>query len=239
MAGSKGDRYATDCDHPQIAAEVMAVMLATVRFFSTTMRELMRLRLVLFSHEGWSDDKISEYLHIHVNTEGKWRRRFIEDGLDGLKDVPRGGRPKKFDYDKVRADILDTLKKPPPKGYSHRLGTTLATALKLNEDIVGRILRVDNIWFGGGRSWCVSIDPKFDEKAVDIVALYTNPPQNALVVCVDAKTSMQALERPNGFVGNGRCGTVRSLKHTVKRHGTLNLFAGLDIRIGDGVHQDV
>jgi transposase len=219
-------------DHPQITAEVMAVMLATIRCLTTPFRDLMRFRIVLLSNDGRSDDEIAEYLHIHVNTVRKWRRRFIEDGLDGLKDVPRGGRPKKYDYDKVRDDILDTLKKPPPKGHSHWLATTLSVALKLNEDIVGRVLRANNIKLDRWRTWCVSTDPRFEEKAADIVGLYTNPPPNSVVVCVDEKTSMQALERPNGFVGDGRGRTVRGQKHTYKRHGILNLFAGLDIKNG-------
>jgi transposase len=218
--------------HTVIAAEILVTVLAVLRCHTTPHRDFVRHKIVLMSHNGMSDGRIAQDLHIHVNTVRKWRRRFRMFGLDGLKDDPRSGRPRTYDYKKVKADILGTLKKDRTDGSSHWINKTVAEDLGVSEDIVGRIMRANNIKLYRFRSWCPSKDPRFQEKMANIVKLYTEPPPNSLVICVDEKTSMQAIERASGFVDDGRGGAVRGQASTYTRHGVLNLIAGLDIKNG-------
>lgn len=111
-------------------------------------------------------------------------------------------------------------------------GGSLATALGVSDDAVWRVLRKEGIQLQRHRSWCVSTDPEFAAKAADVIGLYLNPPQNALVLSVDEKPSIQALERTRGYVQTSSGKIVQGMKSTYKRHGTVNLFAALEVATG-------
>jgi transposase len=129
--------------------------------------------------------------------------------------------------------VLGLLDEPPPKGYSQWNGRLLAEALPdVSKDQVRRILRRHDICLERRRSWCISTDPEFGPKAADIVGLYLNPPQNALVIAVDEKPSIQALERAQGYLRLPDGKAVNGFSHCYKRHGTTTLFAALEITTG-------
>jgi transposase len=162
---------------------------------------------------------------------GTWRKRFAKDGLAGLSDRARPGKPPTYPSD-LKQRILRQLEQPPPPGRSVWDGGTLAHALGVSGDAVWRVLRKDGVQLRRQRSWCVSTDAQFAAKAADIIGLYLSPPQNALVMCVDEKPSIQALERKTGYVQTSSGKIVRGLKSTYKRHGTINLFAALNVATG-------
>jgi transposase len=120
----------------------------------------------------------------------------------------------------------------PPKGQASWDGASLAHKLNISDDIVWRILRKEGIQLQRMRSWCVSTDKEFSMKAADVIGLYLNPPENALVLSIDEKPSIQALERKTGYVETSSGKIVRGLKSTYKRNGTLNLFAALNVATG-------
>jgi transposase len=165
------------------------------------------------------------------NTVGQWRRRFAEYGLDGLKDAPRPGKPPKYGA-QLRDRLLAQLEAPPPAGLAGWDGASLASVLQVSADAVWRALRKEGIQLQRHRSWCVSTDPEFAAKAADVIGLYLNPPQTALVLSVDEKPSIQALERTRGYVHTSSGKIVRGMKSTYKRHGTVNLFAALEVATG-------
>jgi transposase len=128
--------------------------------------------------------------------------------------------------------VLTTLEEPPPSGMSHWDGPAVAEKLSASVHAVWRVLRREGIYLQRRRSWCVSTDKEFAPKAADVVGLYLNPPLNALVLSVDEKPSIQAIERASGYVETDSGKVVRGLKSTYKRHGTLNLFAALEVGTG-------
>ena len=174
---------------------------------------------------------IARELHVRPNTVIEWRRRFAELGIAGLKDRPRSGKPVEYG-EKFRKQVLELLETQPPKGQSCWDGPSVAKQLKVSDDAVWRLLRKEGICLSRQRSWCVSTDPEFVAKAADIVGLYLNPPENALVISIDEKPSIQALERATGYVQTTDGKIVRGFKSTYKRHGTLNLFAALNVAAG-------
>jgi transposase len=128
--------------------------------------------------------------------------------------------------------VLALLEQPPPPGLSHWDGQAVAAALDASVHAVWRTLRREGIYLQRLRTWCVSTDPEFASKAAEVVGLYLNPPLNALVLSVDEKPSIQALQRPSGYVETDSGAIVRAMKSTYKRNGTLNLFAALEIASG-------
>ena len=165
------------------------------------------------------------------NTIIKWCQRFAKGGLAGLHDIQRSGSKPIYGTD-FRNQVLALLETPPPLGQSSWDGPAVATALDGSVHAVWRVLRREGICLQRQRSWCVSTDKEFTAKAADIVGLYLNPPENALVISVDEKPSIQALERKTGYVETDNGKIVRGLKSTYKRHGTLNLFAALEVATG-------
>ena len=150
----------------------------------------------------------------------------------GLRDHARPGKPPVYPAPELRQRILRQLEAPPPAGRAGWDGGTLAHALGVSDDAVWRLLRKEGIQLRRLRSWCVSTDPEFAAKATDVIGLYLSPPQNALVLSVDEKPSIQALERKSGYVFTSSGKIVRGLQSTYKRHGTINLFAALNVATG-------
>jgi transposase len=158
--------------------------------------------------------------------------RFAQDRLAGLADAPRSGKPKTYG---ARADrrILAVLDRSPPAGCARWTAPLIAQTLgDVSEHHVWRFLRAQGIDLAGRKSWCLSTDPEFAAKAADIVGLYLNPPDNAVVLAVDEKPAIQALERAQGYLKlpNGRA--LTGFAHEYKRRGTTTLFAALEVATG-------
>jgi transposase len=190
-----------------------------------------RAKMILSSGEGKSVKKIAEELGTYPNKIIHWRQRYIKMGLDGLMDKPRSGRPIVYGSD-FRKKVLKLIGTQPPKGFATWDGPLIAKELEVPVDAVWGVLRKEGIHLQRQRSWCISTDKDFSSKAADIVGLYLSPPLNAVVLCVDEKPSIQALERSTGFVMTDNMKVVRGYKSTYKRHGTLNLFAALEVSTG-------
>lgn len=191
-----------------------------------------RARIILGCLAGQRVTEVARRCRTRPNTVIKWRARFAEKGLKGLEDAPRPGARRIYDED-FRNRVLATLEEPPPAGQAAWDGPAMAAAVKGSAHAVWRVLRKEGICLQRQRSWCVSTDKEFAAKAADIIALYLNPPEKALVISVDEKPSIQALERATGYVETDNGKIVRGFKSTYKRHGTLNLFAALQVATGE------
>lgn len=196
-------------------------------------RLVERAKIVLGCLAGRRNDEVAAELGVQAATVGTWRKRFASEGLAGLRDRARPGKPPIYLAPQLRLRILKQLQTPPPAGLSAWDGGTLAQALGVSDDAIWRVLRKEGIQLRRHRSWCVSTDPEFAAKSADVIGLYLSPPQNALVLSVDEKPSIQALERKTGYVCTSSGKVVRGLKSTYKRHGTINLFAALNVATGE------
>jgi len=187
---------------------------------------------VLLAAAGRSTRSIAKEVGVQPRIASLWRHRFADHGLEGLGDKPRPG--KKPIYTKATDKrVLALLDKPAPKGFARWTGPLLAEALgDVDVQYVWRFLRGHKIDLAARKSWCESDDPEFASKAADVVGLYVDPPAKAIVLCIDEKPSIQALERVQGYLKlpNGRALTGQS--HDYKRHGTTTLFAALEVATG-------
>jgi transposase len=165
-----------------------------------------RARMILGCLAGDSVTAIAERCQTRPNTVIKWRQRFAEHGLKGLADAPRPGAKPVYDQ-AFRNRVLATLEQPPPSGQAVWDGPAVAKRVNGSVHAVWRVLRKEGVCLQRQRSWCVSTDKQFAAKAADIIALYLNPPEKALVISVDEKPSIQALERAGSM---GRPTTARS-----------------------------
>ena len=188
-------------------------------------------KIVLRCLEGKENQEVAKEFKTRPETVSHWRRSFSKEGISGLYDRSRPGKPKKYG-EELKGKILKTLELPLPKGQASWDGQSLAKEVGASRDAVWRILRKEGIQLQRSRSWCVSTDKEFSAKSADIIGLYLNPPINALVICVDEKPSIQALERTRGYVETSNGKIVQGMKSTYKRHGTLNLFAALNVATG-------
>jgi transposase len=190
-----------------------------------------RAKIILLSLDGLQNKDIAKRFSIRPNTVTDIRKRFHENGLQGLYDKARPGKPKTYDKN-FRNTVIKLLETEPPSGHASWDGPLIAERLKTSPHAVWRLLRTEGIQLSRKRSWCISTDPQFVAKSADIIGLYLNPPLNAMVISVDEKPSIQALERQTGYikVTNGK--TLRAYKSTYKRHGTLNLFAAIEVATG-------
>jgi transposase len=195
-------------------------------------RLVERARIILLANQGRTNQQIAAALDTRTARVSKWRQRFGAKGLAGLGDADRAGKPARYDQITEKR-VLALLDEPPPKGYSQWNGRLLSEALSdVSKDQVWRILRRHDICLERRRSWCISTDPEFGPKAADIIGLYLSPPENALVLAVDEKPSIQALERAQGYLRLPDGKAVNGFSHCYKRHGTTTLFAALEITTG-------
>jgi transposase len=191
-----------------------------------------RARIILGCLEGQRVATVARECATRPNTVIKWRQRFVKKGLAGLEDAPRPGAKPVYGAD-FRNRVLALLEQPPPPGQAAWDGPAVAAQLQGSVHAVWRVLRHEGICLQRQRSWCVSTDKEFAAKAADVIGLYLDPPANALVISVDEKPSIQALERATGYVETDNGKIVRGFKSTYKRHGTLNLFAALQVATGE------
>jgi len=189
-----------------------------------------RAKLVLWSAEGQTNSEIAQRLHWRDSTVGKWRRRFLERRLAGLYDELRPGRPRTVDDERIAALLNRTLSRKPAIS-THWSIRQAAQQSKISKSTVHRVFQAFAVQPHRSRSFKLSTDPFFIEKVRDIVGLYLNPPDNALVLCVDEKSQIQALNRTQPVLPLG-LGYVEGITHDYVRHGTTTLFAALDIATG-------
>jgi transposase len=209
-----------------------AELEARLRAGSTEQQQVLRIRIVLEAAEGWGTRDIARELDTTPTTVSLWRGRFARERLAGLEDLPRSGAPRIYDAETDRR-IRAVIDQPPPKGFARWNGPLIAEALgDVDVQYVWRSLRKQKIDLGGRKSWCESKDPEFAAKAADVVGLYLAPPENGVVLCVDEKPSIQALERAQGYLKlpNGR--TLTGQSHDYKRNGTTTLFAAFEVATG-------
>ena len=188
-------------------------------------------RMILQCMDGWKISEIAKANRVTSATVIRWKNRYIEHGLEGLTDCVRSGRPVKYAQD-FKATILAKLEEEPPAGYSQWDGPLPAAETGYSKHAIWRLLRTQRICLARKRSWCISTDPWFVAKAADVVGLYLAPPENALVICVDEKPNIQALERATGYAVSSDHKLVRAIESTYKRNGTLNLFAAMEVATG-------
>jgi transposase len=199
---------------------------------STEQRLAFRARVILGLADGLSAAEVAQRNETRLATISKWRGRFAKAGLQGLADAPRSGKPASYDQSTERR-ILAALDEPPPEGYARWNGALLAERLQdISKHHIWRVLRGHDISLQRRRSWCISTDPQFAQKAADIVGLYLNPPDNAVVLSVDEKPHIQALERAQGWLKLPNGKALTGFNHEYTRHGTTTLFAALEVATG-------
>jgi len=198
---------------------------------STPARLVTRARIVLAAAAGKANKDIAAQLKITRGAVARWRDRFAKTGVGVLeKDAPRGGRPPKARDELVRR-IIEMTTQQKPTNATHWSTRTLAEALGTNRSLVNRVWRANGLKPHLCLTFKVSNDPRFVEKLIDVVGLYLDPPAHALVLCVDEKSQIQALDRtqPSLPIYPGKCATMT---HDYKRNGTTTLFAALDMLEG-------
>jgi transposase len=215
-----------------LSEEERETLEAWVRATTSEQRLAQRARIVLEAAAGKTTKEIAVLLATREGTVSKWRTRFARHRLAGLADAPRPGKPRSYTEETERR-ILAVVDQPPPEGHTTWTGGLVAQALgDVSDDAVWRVLRQHRIHLQRRRSWCVSTDPQFAQKAADIVGLYLDPPENAVVISVDEKPSIQALERAQGWLRLPNGTALRGHTHEYKRHGTTTLFAALEVHRG-------
>jgi putative transposase len=195
-------------------------------------RMVFRAKVILMFSEGKSYSQITKELSTERNVISKWKKRFIKFGIPGLKDAKRPGQKTKYtEYDKARVISLACSK--PENGYTNWSQERIAKKLGMSESTVQRILKSNQLKPHKTEYWCgKSTDPEFESKMVEIIGLYLNPPESALVLCVDEKTQIQALDRTQAELPM-RSGNPKRLTATYKRNGTVSLIAALAIHQGE------
>jgi transposase len=196
----------------------------------------MRARIVLRASDGLTATAIAAEVHACIQTVSKWWRRFDEQGLDGLLDEPRPGQPRKLSDAQIEEVIVRTLESK-PSAATHWSTRTMAAATSINQTAISRIWRAFSLAPHRSETFKLSKDPLFIDKVRDIVGLYMNPPERALVLCVDEKSQIQALDRTAPLLPMGP-GQIERRTHDYARHGTTSLFAALDTKTGKIIGQN-
>jgi putative transposase len=189
-----------------------------------------RARIVLLAAAGSSNTVIAEQLGLSNPTVGIWRKRYRTQRLQGLYDEPRPGGPRSVSDEQVASLIRKTLKTK-PKAATHWTCRSIAAETKLSKSMVQRVWKAFGLQPYRQKHFKISTDPFFVEKVRDIVGLYLNPPDHAIVLCVDEKSQIQALDRTQPLLPLG-LGYVEGVTHDYVRHGTATLFAALDVASG-------
>ena len=195
------------------------------------LRDAQRARIILLASQGYSNVEIAHLSDVHRNQVIQWRERYKREGLNGLGDRARSGRPTVYKAKKVQ-EVIHTVCRKPPKGLSRWSVRTLSEHLGLAVGTVHSILKEYDLHPHRLRTFTFSPDPQFEEKLLEVVGLYMNPPKNALILCVDEKTGIQALDRTQPMLPL-RSKKARSWTNEYVRHGTRTMLASLEIETGE------
>jgi transposase len=215
-----------------LTKEERAVLEALCRSTKSEARMQLRSRIVLLAADGTPSREIGRIVGCTTGTASKWRVRYARDRRAGLEETGRRGAAPKYGPTEQKR-ILAMLDQPPPAGYSNWTAPLLSRALSdIHEQYIWRFLRAQKIDLSGRKSWCESNDPNFVAKAAEIVGLYMAPPDNAVVLSVDEKPSIQALERAQGYLKLPGGRAMIGQSHDYKRNGTTTLFAALNVANG-------
>jgi len=194
-----------------------------------------RAKIIIMSAQGETNKAIAEKLDYSPQSVSLWRKRFLEQGIQGLHDELRPGRPRSISDEQV-AELIHKTLQTKPKGRTHWTTRSMAGDIQISHQTVQRIWNAFGVQPHRQRHFKISTDPFFVEKVRDIVGLYLNPPDKAIVLCVDEKSQIQALDRTQPVLPMG-LGYVEGVTHDYVRHGTTTLFAALDITTGQVLTQ--
>ena len=215
-----------------LTAEELVELQFIARSSKAEKRLVERSQIILCWHDGKSFVQTGRELGVSEVIINKWRQRFIKNRLEGLKDAPRSGKPAVFSAAK-KASVIELATKKPPKGYTNWSQRRIAKQLGMSQSKVQQILKQADLKPHKIEYWCgKSTDAEFESKMVDIVGLYMDPPENALVLCVDEKTQIQALDRTQPVLPLKEKAPKR-LTATYKRNGTVSLMAALSVHQGE------
>jgi transposase len=191
----------------------------------------LRAKIVLACAEGQSSNEIAQRLDVNPNTAKKWRRRFDEYGVAGLEDAHRSGRPRNVTDEKIQ-EVVNRVRNEKPKDASHWSTRSMSARTGVSQSTVHRIWKAFGLKPHLVKTFKLSTDPEFVDKVQDIVGLYMNPPDRAMVLSVDEKSQIQALDRTQPSLPI-HAGKPVTQTHDYKRHGTTTLFAALDVATGE------
>jgi transposase len=214
----------------ELTADERAQLESWTRRRASAQALAMRSRIVLLAAEGLHNTEIAAELRIQRNVAGKWRSRFLEHRLDGLLDEPRPGRPRTITDEQVEEVVIKTLETT-PKDATHWSTRSMAREVGLTQSAVLRIWKAFGLQPHRQETWKLSKDPQFVDKVRDVVGLYLNPPERAVVLCVDEKSQIQALDRTAPILPM-LPGTPERATHDYRRAGTSSLYAALDLTTG-------
>ncbi len=215
-----------------LSEEDLKTLTSISRAHSADHRAVVRSKIILMLFNGHSYDSVKAELKVGREAIAKWKKRFIELGIEGLQDAPRPGKPKIYtEADKAR--VIQKACSKPEGGYSNWSQRRIAKELGMSQSTVQGILNSHDLKPHKVEYWCgKSTDPEFEEKMLNVVGLYMNPPENALVISVDEKTQIQALDRSQPELPL-RAGNPKRLTATYKRNGTVSLIAALSVHDGE------
>ncbi len=214
----------------ELSAENRQVLEALLRSPKAAQSLVLRARIVLLSGAGLTAEEVATLVGTSKLSVYKWRNRFRASGLEGLKDLPRSGQPKKLSAKRVKEVLTLTVEKI-PREATHWSVRLMAKAAGVTTWQVRQIWEASDLKPHRLKTFKISNDPDFADKVVDVVGLYLNPPDNALVLSVDEKTQIQALDRTQPML-QLKPGQIERRTHDYKRHGTTNLYAAFDILTG-------
>jgi transposase len=217
--------------HLELSAEEREALERFVRRRKTAQQLATRAKVILLCADGHANRDVASRAGVHETTVCKWRRRFMDKRLDGLLDDPRPGAPRKVSDATVERIVTMTLEVT-PSDATHWSTRDLAKKIGVSQSTVSRVWRAFNLQPHRVKTFRLSNDPLFVEKVRDIVGLYMNPPDHAVVLCVDEKSQIQALERAQPLLPM-RPGQPERRTHDDLRHGTTTLFAALDVATGE------
>jgi len=205
-------------------------LLNLTRKLNLTQGFIRRVRLILLADDGMKNLEIAAQLDLHRNSIRKWRSRYNSEGINGLKDKARSGKPPKYSPKKIQSVVTKVCGKP-PKGMTRWSVLTLAKAVNMPGSVVHGILKKHDLHPHRLRTFNFSPDPEFEDKLLEVVGLYMSPPHNAAVLCMDEKTGIQALDRTQPMLPL-RSKKPKSWTNEYVRHGTRTMLAALDIATG-------
>jgi transposase len=215
----------------ELSDEQRAQLERIVRAQRSEQRLVKRARVVLLAAKGLTNEEIARVVGLSAHKVGKWRRRFAEQGMDGLLDRPRPGGPRRYGHDE-RLRVFQTACSPPPEGETQWTVRRIAAAVGIGKSQVQKILAEADLKPHQVRSWLTSIDPEFETKQAEVCGLYLNPPEGAIVVSIDEKTSIQAKEPIRAELPLQPGGPARR-EFEYRRHGTVALLAALLVHSGE------